>query len=461
MLKGCWAMAVLTLRNAFRSRVALCLLGLLAVVVLLLPASIRGDGSAEGGARVLLLYTIGLGVAILGAATLWVSASAVSCDVASGRIQLTLVKPISRLAIWLGTWLGVVLLNVLLLSVVLGAVWAQLALRAQRHGGEGDSRGPAARETLQPEVDARAAARAWYDRLAAHGQLPEGHQREAFLATLRERMDGLYVSIDPGAARTWRFDLRGVEAAGRMPPLLQFHFVTPDQGRQEVRGTLTVAARRAVDGLDGTAPYLWRGRLEGTANRALSWSLPAALPADARVLAVTFEQDAAGERALTIQQTRGVLLRVVRGSFAGNLLRAGLMLLAGLASVAALGVTLGCMASLPVAVFLAAALLTIVGISQLQWVGESWGGGHDHGGAGQEGTPAWVTHASEVFLRGIGRALAPLLRGRPLGALAAGDRLAADRTAAAVLLGMLGYPLLLALPGWGALRWREFGGVCE
>ncbi len=456
MLKAVWAVAGVTLRGAFRSRVALALMALLAFVMLIVPLSIRGDGSAGSDARVLLLYSMGLATALLVASTLWVSAATVSSDVTSGRIQLLLLKPVPRVTVWLGAWLGVMGLNLLLLGLVCGAVWIQLGVRSHAAGNR-TRWGPSARASIYPDVDVQAQAQAWYERLLTERRVSPDAPRDVIVAQLATRLDDMHVAVDPGTTHTWTFDLRAVPLSHRREALLVWRFVTPDHGRKEVWGNVRLSTR------DGR--IVQQGRLEGTAQRELIWPLTAAAIGPSDTLLVSFERDPGDGAGLVIQPTQGVVLRVVQGSFAGNLLRAALIVLAGLAAVAALGVTMGCMASVPVAVFLAASVLLIVGVSQVSQLGEAWGGGHQHshgtGASGDETSPSWLESTATTSLAAISTTLAPLLRTRALSLLARGERLTVGNTLRALAVGLLICPLALALPAWVVLSRREFGGGRE
>ncbi|HPT17033.1 MAG TPA: ABC transporter permease subunit, partial [Kiritimatiellia bacterium] len=166
------AIALLALRNVFRSRVVLVLSALLFAAAFLLPLGIRSDGTPEGLIRLHLAYTLGIASFLLALATLWAGCAAVSQEADDKTLQLLLVKPVPRLRIWLGKWLALLLMDALLLALVGAAALFTLHRQLQRGGFEPAVLAAAeqivlsARETLRaPLPDVEADVRAEYARL--------------------------------------------------------------------------------------------------------------------------------------------------------------------------------------------------------------------------------------------------------------------------------------------------------
>ena len=117
------AIAWLTWKAAFRYRLFLVVLALLLVSVVALPLLIEDDGTARGFTQILLTYTLTTITALLGMSTLWLSCGTLARDIEDCQIQVVAVKPIARWQIWLGKWLGILMLNGLLLAVSGGAIY--------------------------------------------------------------------------------------------------------------------------------------------------------------------------------------------------------------------------------------------------------------------------------------------------------------------------------------------------
>ena len=87
------AIAGIAIRNAVRSRIVIILLGILLLVIVGLPLTVKGDGTIAGQVRVLLGYTLGLVSFILSLTTLWAGCAAVSLEIQERQIHLSSQSP--------------------------------------------------------------------------------------------------------------------------------------------------------------------------------------------------------------------------------------------------------------------------------------------------------------------------------------------------------------------------------
>src|ERR1700684_1213408 len=110
-----FAIISLTWKAAFRYRLFWVLAALLLCAVVGLPLLIKHDGTAEGFAQILITYTLGAVIALLGLCTLWLACGTLARDIEECQLQMVLVKPIARWQVWLGKWLGLVSINAVLL----------------------------------------------------------------------------------------------------------------------------------------------------------------------------------------------------------------------------------------------------------------------------------------------------------------------------------------------------------
>src|ERR1043166_4875134 len=118
------AIALLTVRAAFRSRLVLALSVILIGGVVVLPIIIKDDGTARGFTQIVLTYTLGLITALLGFVTVWLGCGALAREVEEAQMQMVAVKPIPRWEIWIGKWVGIMALNALLLGASGAAVYS-------------------------------------------------------------------------------------------------------------------------------------------------------------------------------------------------------------------------------------------------------------------------------------------------------------------------------------------------
>src|ERR1035437_325821 len=126
------AIACLTWKAAFRFRLFLVVAVVLIASVIGLPILIKDDGTARGFTQILLTYTLSTITALLGLSTLWLSCGTLARDIEECQMQMVAVKPIARWQIWLGKWLGIMLMNTLLLALAGGAGFVLLQWRARK-----------------------------------------------------------------------------------------------------------------------------------------------------------------------------------------------------------------------------------------------------------------------------------------------------------------------------------------
>ena len=131
-MKALTAIIKLTLRNAIRSHVFQLLLLFLLLFVALVPTTV-GGGTAADFIRVSLLYSLsGIG-AILSISALWVGCQVMSSDIDSYQLHMVVSKPVSRVTIWFGKYLGVLILHLILLALAAAAVYGVVLWRF-KHG---------------------------------------------------------------------------------------------------------------------------------------------------------------------------------------------------------------------------------------------------------------------------------------------------------------------------------------
>tara|TARA_B100000959_G_scaffold220006_1_gene232445 strand:- start:1746 stop:3488 length:1743 start_codon:yes stop_codon:yes gene_type:complete len=134
------AVAFLTWKASIRYRFFWVMLGLLLLAVGGMPLIVKDDGSAAGMTQILITYTLAMITAIMGAATLWISAGSLANEIENHQLQMVATKPISRWQIWLGKWVGVMSMNFVLLLFAGGVVYGMVEYRANQLTRDGLNR---------------------------------------------------------------------------------------------------------------------------------------------------------------------------------------------------------------------------------------------------------------------------------------------------------------------------------
>jgi hypothetical protein len=355
-----FAMAGLTIKAALRYRLVQILAVLLLAAVIFLPAIVKHDGTARGFTQILLTYSMGSVTLLLGFATLWLACGTLARDVEECQMQMVAVKPIARWEIWLGKWLGLVLLNGLLLGIAGGAMYGVLIWRARLlppvaleelqtkvFVARGSIKESVDTRGIEAEVDRRMAERLKEASVAA---MDRGFVRQQ----IREQVRAQFQIVRPGMARRWILDF-GARAAGQRDAPLS------------VRAKF-VAAQPTPS---GTYYGVWEiGPPEGQRYRPETMSLasdtfyefvipPGLIGGDGR-LAVDFLNY--NDTAVLFPLEEGLEVLYAEGGFGINFMRAMVIILCWMALLAAIGLAAASFLSFPVAAFLSLALL-VVGFS--------------------------------------------------------------------------------------------------
>lgn len=114
-MKRILAIARLTFWEGIRMRIVLVFIVVLVFVVLRLPFALRGDETLSGRLQTFLSYSLGALSVFLSLATVFLSCATLTKDIQECSLHLVVTKPVSRFQILLGKWVGVNILNVLLI----------------------------------------------------------------------------------------------------------------------------------------------------------------------------------------------------------------------------------------------------------------------------------------------------------------------------------------------------------
>jgi hypothetical protein len=444
-LRAIAAVAVLSVRAAIRSRVVIALVLLLAAGIFGIPRLVSGDGSSGSEWQIRLHYTLFASVVVLGLATLWAACAAFGLEIDSRRMELTAVKPVRLWTLWLGRWLGILILDAVLLTGVAIAVRLQVMPLA-RH----DAAGPAATDLLCSRAVARpllppieVEAQQVFAQLRQEGRLPPDEKPERLLRTLILQGPYRCFAIHPGESVAWQFRLSpAVPADGRF--WIRVKFDTGGAALADVRGLCRV--RRT-----GGSEWATEIPVNDLVCNELLLPVTALSLAGATALELSFLSRAeSGSAPLLVQPRHALALLTTQGTFNGNLARAMLSQLAILAALAALGLTLGACFSFPVASFVATALLVaVLAVPQdardllppMLLSGEARTG--------------VIQRVSLDLNRGLFAVIHPLVQPEPLEHLVAGERVPTAELVRMWCWGGVLYPLVLALLAGGVLRRRE------
>lgn len=412
--------AAVTIRQAVHSRLFAAGLAALAIIIIGLPFIMQGDGSPESLFFIFVNYAFGLLMFVLSLLAAWSGAGAIALDIAGRQMQLLTVKPLRAIEIWTGKLLGLMIINLILLALGGGLLYAMLQ---------------------------------WSLKSAPTGRADQADWRREIMTVYRAGplrpvagRSQAPVAVDPGRSFRWRFDLaRQGEKTG--PALLKFRFVpAPFAYQSPVAGTWRVFDAQNQCHFSNAAP--------ASPHRMVSLFIPAR-PATGPAELEYLNRQTNPAVTVFFPSENDLQLLIPAGRLENNLLRALIMTLARLCFFTALGLLAGTLFSFPVAVLAAMGLLAAAfsgGLArQLAERGFLLGPVDNHVSALAAGLNALVCGAFQ-FLTAI---LPPLDRFDPLAFLP--NSLLIPWRLVGQALGELGgvYSLILILAGAIGLARRE------
>ncbi len=122
-MKRIWTIAGLTFREGIRMRIVLVFLIVFVFIVLRLPFTLKGDETLAGRVQAFLSYALGALGLFASLATIFFSCATLTGELTTRSLHLVVTKPVHRFEILLGKWLGVNLLNLLVVGLSAAAIY--------------------------------------------------------------------------------------------------------------------------------------------------------------------------------------------------------------------------------------------------------------------------------------------------------------------------------------------------
>jgi len=392
---------------------------------------------------------------------------AISGEVEDKRVQLVATKPVRYLQLWIGKWLGILLVNALLLAATGAITRGALHYILRTTAPAAAESQTLNREILvgrrlllpkQPDVDAEILG--FLQSLRGKRQSPRGTlQGESFQAIKRDLL-ARQSTVAPGQSIDWVFDLSGhgdLLSDGPRELTMRFALKCAALERTPVTGTWTLGTE--------SSPELHRIDVENILDGVHQIPLPSDLFSRkgnhnseiSPSLHVRFLNAEAPHPGDTPQPTvffdpiRGVELLTRETSFEVNLVRTLVVIFAYLASLSALGLTAGALFSFPVATF--ASVCTALAVLVALNLSPSFGDQLDHHGLPVErGLHQRIGERTLLFFNA---ATTPIVDLRPLGLLSDGVVVSKRHLLKALSILAIGLPAILAVSAAGAMSRRE------
>lgn len=457
------AVAKDTVRRIARSGALACVAVFVFLATVVISFFAEGGGSLAGETVVALRYPLGFAGIVLSGSTLWMSCAAVSREMNRKTAELIAVKPVARLEIWLGKWIGVNAVSFLILLLAFGTVYIGVTLRTHLYDSDpGQLREVrtevlTARTAFSPvNTDFRSRAAEEVTRMRESGDFPAEADLDSLTEKITRRMRFGFYTVRPGHSRSWIFEVpKRIVQTNLGQWTVDFTFRTPGMQRLNAAGTWALGP--------AAEPYADIYQMHNYISGRYSFDIPPQAFSDAvnaplkgnLEIPLTYSNAPPSESSTVVfDPESGITLLTKTGSFEGNLLRAFIIMLSHLAVIAALGLTAGICFSFPVAAFVGACTIIVVFLGDY-FVGASDMPVHEHHG-GQPVESGALESFGAFFAEKLVIVVEPLTRFDILARLADGRMVTVQATIEAfVLLGII-IPALLLAPGVLVMARREF-----
>ena len=225
--------------EAIRMKIALVFIVGVAMLIAVFPFAINQDDFLKYRITSFLTWSLMATSALLSLMTIFLSIATITREQAQKQVYLSLTKPLHRSEYILGKWLGITLLNLLLLSVAGAGIYAftQL-LDAQSARDSADrlavqSQVLVARQSVEPVAPDPAELRSLYDQMLErlreddperYGEpgSPEDTIAPADVADIQQKVMLRWFSIPNRSAKTYRFTQMSDALAYDQPLQLRF-----------------------------------------------------------------------------------------------------------------------------------------------------------------------------------------------------------------------------------------------
>ena len=208
-----WAVAINTIKQALRIKVAVVFTILLLILLPVLGFTTTGDETLKGRLQTFVSYALSLTSFLLCLLTIIVSIYTITSDIEQKQIYTVITKPIRRFQILTGKLLGVIMLDVILLCLFSAIIYTITIYMPtfikvpESELIEADNEFFTARASLTvPEVDVTKEVADRYTELGRRGELPANVPREEIIAQLTQQAQLAKRAAGAGQVLLWEFN---------------------------------------------------------------------------------------------------------------------------------------------------------------------------------------------------------------------------------------------------------------
>ncbi len=374
-MRSTWAVAVNTIKQALRMKIALTFIILLAVLLPIMAFSMTGDGTIRGRCQTFVSYGLSLTSMLLCLLTIIACAYSVTSDIEQKQIYTTITKPIRRHQYLLGKLLGVMLLDAILLVLFCTAIYGitvsipRFSKPSQDELNQLNNEFFTARAGLMPaEPNVSADVRKTYNRLEKTGQIPpevltSPAARKNYMNSLAAQIKASKFSAVVGQELTWEFyDVRPLDPNQRLFVRFKYEVAVNPPDLQVYGRWLAGDYRQLKYGLKVQTPIYTFDRKD-LIRTFYEIEVPADAVADDGFLGVGFLNAPPNDTVVIFTPQEGLEILYKADTFTANFFRAAVLIFLRLVFLGCLSLFASTFLSFPVAILLCLAIFSIGTIS--------------------------------------------------------------------------------------------------
>jgi hypothetical protein len=355
-----WAVATNTIKQALRLKIAAAFIVLLLVLLPLIGFTATGDGTVKGRLQTFVSYGLSLTNLLLCLLTVILSVYSLTSDIQQRQIYTVITKPIRRFQLLVGKLLGVILLDVVLLVLFAGIIYAITIYTPSFVDTTDDDRVAldneffTARASLIPaEVDVTKDVINLYKELDKNAQLEgifPGLSREEIIGqlTTQKKLESRAAAV--GQEILWEFhNVRPEEPNQSL--FIRFKYdVSVNPPDSQVYSQWFVGDYRQVKYGQKIETRIYSFERKDPIRTSREIEVPADAVAQDGYLAVGFVNVPLNNTVVIFPLEDGLELLYKADTFTANFLRAALLILCRLIFLACLGILAASFLSFPVAI---------------------------------------------------------------------------------------------------------------
>lgn len=353
-MRSIWAVAINTIKQALRIKVAVVFIILLFVLLPVLGITTTGDETLKGRLQTFVSYALSLTSFLLCLLTIIISIYSVTSDIEQKQIYTVITKPLRRFQFITGKLLGIITLDIILLilfSVIIYTItiyMPKFMKASEQELVEANNEFFTARASLTiPEVDVTQEVAEKYKELERSGDLPDNVPREEIIKQLTQQAQLAKRAAGVGQVLLWEFE--------NVDPLTESLFirfkydVSVNPPDSQVWGRWLAGDYQYFKyGTQSKTP-IFDEVLKHSVQDSHEIRIPAEVVPENGHLAVAF-MNVPLNRVAVIFPPDGLEVLYKEDSFGNNFIRAVLMVLFRLIFLACLGVLAASFLSFPVAI---------------------------------------------------------------------------------------------------------------